>query len=498
MPETLPSPYSLAEMIHPRHTPEMGFQSYEALKGDGEYRKGQQAAFLDDQIARPMLDYPELDETELKRSIRKLDTVLESSSRHGDAFVGDAVWDSAGYRMAEIYWLLSSERLIRTYPSLDDDQIDTLAAQTQELNEQLYGKPEKELTEAIHAEIWAQLDRKKLVGRAATIKEELEQGTSTFIADEFIKIPPLARTTGERLPTISSELLNRLREKLYQENSDIVEVVQNYWSQVIQQRPEDERSFTAKDMLWLFHEVHHLRDPYNESGVAIIEEPGATALSWDTSVMAVKIGGRRAPIDAVDTMISKIFHEYVVHGGRAIHGSKTKLPVLGTGLYTEADPGELSDYLTFEEGFATMCEMAIDPKNQSWSPQSFEKSLGLGLAYEGNDFRQTFETLWRARLLMTTKSGEEPTETMVTKARKNAYTSVVRIFRGTPTEMPRGNSRVLTYNKDLAYLKGRLSVIDFHNRYPDDPQMLDLAFKAKFDPLNRRQLALVQEAERVV
>ncbi|MFS8117957.1 MAG: hypothetical protein ACMG55_05630, partial [Microcoleus sp.] len=295
------------------------------------------------------------------------------------------------------------------------------------------------------------------------------------VAGEQIKIDALQRTESGKLARIPQELLTALKEKLYADNADIVDLVQSYWDDIIQKRPEGKRVFMPDDMFNVFTSVHALRDPENKSGVDVVMDPSATALSWETKLMAVKIAGRRSPISNPTEMLGKVLHEYIVHGGRSISGSQTDLPVLGTGLFTEA---------------------AISEENESWEPLSTEKPLAIAFAYEGRDFRQTYETLWRTRVLMLAKSSKEPSVDMIARAQRNSYGSAVRVFRGTPTELPRqsedGSPRVLTYNKDLAYLKGKLQVIELWKRYGDDPEMLDLVFKAKFDPLNKRQLAIVQ------
>lgn len=491
-------PRPLAEILNPRVTPEMGFQSYESIAGDGDIREQQKAAFLAGEILNPITDYPKLNVQELQQGIRKLNEILSIANDQSDPEVRSAVWDSAAYRMAEMYWLLSCEKIINTYHQHSDEEIDLMVTRTQELNEQLYGRPETDISDSVVSEVWSQIDTKEFSGDAAKIKQELESGTIVDITGQKIVVEALQRTGNERLPQFPKEMLAVLKEKLYTDNQDIVDLIQDYWENYVQQRPETERELTPRDMFSIFKTVHASRDPENKSGVDVILDPSATVLSWETPLMAVKIGGRRPTIDDPTTALAKVFHEYVVHGGRSVNGSQTNLPVLGSGLFTEADPGEMSDYLTFEEGFAGMCEVAISNEKIEWKPVDIEKPLALALAYEGRDFRQTYEILWRARVLMVAKSGVEPSSDTIDKAKRNSYESALRVFRGTPTEMPRRNAngepRILTYNKDLAYLKGKLQVVEFWKRYGADPEMLDLVFKAKFDPMNRRQLAIVKKA----
>lgn len=498
MNEALAQTGSLIEVLDPRNTPEMAFQSYEKLGGDQNYRAQQRKAFLEGEIMQPVLDYPYVREEELKDMLPILQDVLSVADGLSDKVARGAVWGSAGYRMAEIYWLLSSERLGRIHPRLSVTEIDVLAADVQDKNEQLYGTPERVISEAVLAETWAQVKDKQLGGEAPRILQELANGTTVRIADEDVQIDPLAGSGSERLPEIPEDLLLALNEKLHTDYADVVDLVWDYWNDIIN-RPDGERAFTPHDMFDLFKAVHAARDPENSSGVGVVFDPGATALSWETPLMSVKVGGMRSPIKSPEIMLGKIYHEYLVHGGRAVAGLQTSLPVLGTGLYTEADTGELTDYLTFEEGLASLCEIAPLPEgDRGWSSSNMERYMAINLAYEGKDFRQIYEVAWRVRVLMNAKNGTDVSEVDIAKAQSLSYASVVRIFRGTPMDMPRsaadGTPRILTFNKDLVYLKGKLQMIEYWKRVDKDPEKLDILFKAKFDPLNKRQLELVRGA----
>lgn len=503
MSEILAQPQSLREVLHPRVTPQMGFQSYECLQGNGAYRDTQKKAFIAGQVVYPRFDYPYMDVPSIQHGIRRLNDVLSLARSQPDELTRDAVWDSASYRMAEHYFVLSLEDLNRTYSRLDDRGINEKVQRTQELNEQLYGRPEMGISNAIKNELWARMGSKRLVGRAAQIRDELAQGVRVRIDDTEIDVLPLEAHGDERLPTIPEELLLALRQKLYRDNQDIVDLVNLYWENVVQLRPETDREFTPQDCMNLFRKIHEGRDPENISGISFEFEPDAANLAWDSSTVSIKIGTKKRslPLDSPQRMIAKIFHEYVTHGGRTIAGIKSELPVLGTGLFTDADPGESCDYLTFEEGVASMGEVAVEHESYEWELRDLDKYLALSLAYEGNDFRQTYETLWRTYAVDGAKEGEDISQKAIDSAQHRAWLAATRIFRGTPTDLPRrdsqGQPRILTFNKDLAYLKGKLEVMEFWRRYSPDPsrlaKMLDLVYVAKFDPLNWRQLQITEK-----
>ncbi len=96
---------------------------------------------------------------------------------------------------------------------------------------------------------------------------------------------------------------------------------------------------------------------------------------------------------------------------------------------------------------------------------------------------------------MLAKDGQQTTEDAIETAKRNTYMTCERIFRGTPTQMTRiledGTKRILTYNKDLAYLSGKIIASHFIETASDED--FDLSFTAKIDPTNHRQLELAKD-----
>jgi hypothetical protein len=498
----------LQELLRPTVTPEMGFQSYSVLGGEKAQRTSQKNAFLAGSSCLPQLDYPELFSTNFDGMIRSLDDILDRSGEAVSPEAHDAIWNSTAYRMAELHLMKSYKQILINRTLLPRTRFQQLVLHTQDQNEQLYGRPEQSVDQAIHAEIWTQIHTKEFEGDiAATLLADITHGTELIIDDHHVLVPPFEQGGEVRLPEIPSELLKVLKDLMYEKNGDLYQMIQEYWDKEISDRPEDTRYFTNEEVATIFERAVEMRDPEGASGVRVIRNEQSTALSWETPEMAVSVGMMRSyktnPIASPESMFAKVCHEFVVHGGRAIEGGKSDIPVLGTGLFEEADPGEMTDYLSFEEGLAGFIEHAIDGEQREWVVFDMERTLALSLAYKGLNFRQVSETLWRVRALMQAKNGVPLTQMDVDKARAAAYDSTVRIFRGTPTEMertkPDGTHIILTYNKDLAYLKGKLQMIEFWSRYKNSselPEIMDCIFSAKIDPLNHRMLRLARAAKR--
>jgi hypothetical protein len=361
------------------------------------------------------------------------------------------------------------------------------------MNEELYGVPDEDVSKKVINEIIAQARAKILHPTAASLLEELINGTTSQLkSGETITVRGLGEGDKECLPSSLSEKLHTLREVINEDYSGIRTKVQEYWQNIVLPRANidgEEPGFTTDDMKYLFDQVHYDNDPMNESGISIVIHKDAAQLAWDTPSMSVRIGENREAITSVDDMFAKIIHEYVVHGGRARDGLASGLPILGTGVYSAANEGENSDYLTFEEGFASLAEISIDGSFEDWQPVHVSRYLAAITAYRGADFRESFEINWRARLLMSIGSEEKVTDELVNRERKQAYLSVTRLFRGTPTAVK--NGPVLTFNKDLAYLNGKISALSFLEKVGNDHDEIRRIMHAKIDPNNKHQYDLM-------
>lgn len=470
---------------------EMGFQSYEFLEGDGTVREAQKVAFMVGKVRNPTLDYPVLDGHKLGLMLHSLEPVLGKSRLYGDEVLGDVVYDSASYRMAEMYWLLEAERLNQwAVVDAESEEFKQSAARYQEANEQLYGKPDEALREMLYGEVLAQAHEKTLHPSAQHIYDQLVNGTTIYLERTQVRLPGMGTDYSERLPQDVKEQLSELKEVLQEQFADTIRITNEYWENVILPRGDDEPAFDTEDMHAVFTLVRDFYDPENATGIGIVIDPDKTSLAWDTPSMSVKIGAKRKKINDPTEMVSKIIHEYGVHGLRVVNGRRVNVPTFDTGMYSDANVGEQSDYLTFEEGFATLCEMAIDDRFTKWKSLHISHSMALNARYEGLDFRQAYERTWRARVLMDVRDGAEVTDKIIDTAKKQAYVSCVRVMRGTPTQLTDGP--LLTFNKDLAYLGGKLDALKYLAENRGNKQAVVRLFAGKFDPNNSIQNSIAE------
>lgn len=478
----------LAEIINPRRLPEAGFQSYEELKNNAISQK---ASFLAGEIVNPRLEHPKFqDLSRMDRGILALAEAAEKVDQiESDPDRAAIVRYSLEFRMAEMEYVKMLARLeFLCREDGEKSEIVELAEEIRALNESLYGKPDPEIVNAALNAVWANLDSKNYTLSARKIYDELKVGF--YWGDKHIEPMLQPEHLGE-LPDFDDESINWAGEYILEQNADIEALIYEFWSAKQEERGDD-YACNPEDIVEAFEQVLALMDPAGKSGVQILLDPEATALSWESPLMAVKVGGKRAAITSREVLFQKVLHELKVHGGRTISGLQTSLPVLGTGLFTNTPR---PDYLTFEEGFATTVEEAVSDAEPKWDGVKVGHYISITLAQDGADFRSVFETTWRYRLLMKVGSGQEVTEDIVAKEQASSYTACVRVFRGTQTDIQDvvPDVRPLTFNKDLAYLEGRVlamkHIASLHQAR--DTEGLDRLFKAKYDPTNAVQNRLV-------
>lgn len=293
------------------------------------------------------------------------------------------------------------------------------------------------------------------------------------------------------MPQFASNLaLEWAGEYIIEKNADIMAAVDEFWASKVSEHGED-YVCGPDDIVEAFQLILDLRDPLHTSGVSIKNAEGKTVLSWETSEMAVHVGSKRAPIGSAKVLFNKIMHEFGVHGQRAINGLKHNIPVMGLGVFT--DTGR-PDYLTFEEGLATTIEEMSGDDTPAWDAAKLGHYINIAEVVAGEDFRGVFEKSWRYKLLAKIRDNEEVTDEMIKKEKSAAYTSCVRIFRGQPNNIADlyPGIKPLSFNKDLAYLNGRVLAMRYLETIHQtmDKEALDLLFDGKFDPTIPEQLAI--------
>ncbi|MFZ1301138.1 MAG: tyrosine/phenylalanine carboxypeptidase domain-containing protein [Candidatus Microsaccharimonas sp.] len=474
----------------PRELPEAGFQSYEKLKNNSVAEK---PVFLSGEIRNPRLEYSGLKNlADMDQGILNLYDAIETiKTIEPDEGKVEAYSSSLSFRMAEMEYIKLLARLnFVVSEDGDESTVRELIDQVRQLGAELYGEPEQGLRDSTFATIRKVIEGKQLSASAQALYDDLNNGFSW--GDVAVDALPSPENTKE-LPSFEHPSLNWAGEIILEKNAVFAKIVEEYFDAKVAEHGEG-YSASPEDVLELIKIILVTLDPDNESGIDAVLDPEATSLSWSSPELLVKVGANRAVIKTANKLFVKSLHEVIIHAGRAVNGFKSELSVLGTGLFTNT---ERQDYLTFEEGFGVTTEEIVGDVKPEWKGLKLSHYTSIALAERGDDFRSVFETSWRYRLLMDLKDGEEVTEEMITKKQALIYPSIVRVFRGMPQDLKAKYPDMpsLTFNKDLAYLNGRvLAMNHIAELYEtkDTEGLLDL-FLAKYDPTVPEQKALFEK-----
>ncbi len=480
------------QYIDPRNVLEVAFQSYEKFSNNA---LEQQDAFIADEIKNPHLQYNELLSTDsldegmarLFFAKGKLSEIMDNRRSY------EATAHSLDFRVAEMEYVKLAAKLqaLTSDSNPNTKAISEATEQMRALGIELYGEPDPEIRDMALNELWSMLDGKNYHESAQVLYDELVNGVDGVALMR-------AEDSDARLPRYdNNEALDWARDRIIEKNYDIKALVYEYWNLKVAEQPDGKYECTPEDFVEVVNKVINTRDPENTSGISAKIKENAASLSWDTKTMSVQAGADRSPLETPNDLFCKILHEFGVHGQRAVNGLKTDLPILGMGLYTNTPR---QDYLTFEEGLATTIEAMAGKDMPEWTAVKLGHYVNIAMAQGGADFRHTYEVAWRYRLLSKLGDQQEVTDEMLDTEKKAAYKACVRIFRGTqPDSADRFGipNQPLTYNKDLAYLNGRVLAMrhleDLYERQDDEG--IDYLFKGKFDPTNPVQDALAGEAK---
>ncbi len=482
---------SIVELINPVRLPEAAFQSYEKLTNNSVQER---EPFLNGASRNPDFRYNNLRElSDMDQGILKLAETLEDVDRlEPNEKIREVIKSSLRYRIAEMEYIKKLGQLDYVFHETGDrEYLAELVSEVTEASEALYGEVDPTIRDASLNSVWQKISTVSWHGKARQLADDLEHG---FVSAEGFVISPMRRADDPeaRFPEFD-ESTEWAGEHFQEKNADIQMLLQEFWDNKVPEHGEDYACMPS-DIAEAFRLAFQYRDPENRSGVRVILAEGKTALSWESPQMAVLVGGDRAPIPTPEMLFTRYTHEGG-HGEKTINGLKTDVPVLGLGMYTDTPN---PDYLTFEEGYLTVIESAMDGSQLPWQGAAMNYTLGIAFAAEGDDFRNVFEKTWRYNLLQEIDDDTDVTDEMMQKARTAAYTSTVRIFRGTPTALGEQlqGAPVPTYNKDLAYLRGKVIAMEYIKQafQGKDTGMLDFAMMGKFDPTNPLQAEIARDA----
>lgn len=458
----------------------LGFQSYELFAGDAT-RAAAVQSFIAGESLQLGIDNTYVMQTEAgKASLASYARDLAAlSEQNTNQDVG-----TPEFRLAEVNFV---RQLADINHSGQPEQGTIDHAQA--LNYELYGKTDEGLAAAMIGRVWQKMEEMKEHPSVQSMAEELRSGFAFRTQDgQELAIPPIPEAEAQEveLPVLEEAVFEDLKARLQQQMQPARATFEQHKESVLD--AEGRGAFTPADIVRAF------TDAARAMGleINIILDEHGTALSWSSERNAVVVGGQREAVDKIDTLVGLFTHEAFIHGGRHHNGADEYLK---NGLFMLAEEGENPDYLTFEEGLASVCQQAVAGKQEKWDITSVGLYLSVHLAERGYDARQVFEVMKRVRLLFQVKGLEQDIqEEQRQKVINVAANQVVRVFRGTPASrgLRASDGSVLHYGKDKAYAAGKASVIRLLNETAgmtaqEKDEFWTYLLSGKFDPNNARQ-----------
>lgn len=416
-----------------------GIQAYERFRSDVNSQKD---GFIAGTQTELELFYPDLQPEKLVELATATEATLRILMPTHDEKAA-ALYDAVEYRYAEMFMLRVAAEMQN--PDLTEEQRQEAQTWFVQSNEALYSKPEPSVFAALAKTHLQPLLNKELSTsqtNAQQIRAELASNLGTILETDYQQFNP-DQTAVDNIKLLLHERLgfmvdHVIEDKTY-ETADMAEALEVALNKI-----------GGQELGWK---------------VAVVSK--STALAVSAHQKLIEVGENRKPCDG-DELKGKIFHEVGVHALRSINAEKVG--------WLSAAYGQ-EGYLDFEEAFATALE---DAHKGKFADHGVDYYLIAGLAYgfdehSPRDFRQVYEVMWRTNALKSVSTEEDITPEQIATAQSKAFTSCVRMFRGTTTTVPG-----VVYLKDLAYFNGQEKAwsVLAHVRTQAD---LDQLFAGKLD-----------------
>ncbi|MGD0284679.1 MAG: tyrosine/phenylalanine carboxypeptidase domain-containing protein [Candidatus Saccharimonadales bacterium] len=437
-------------------------QVYEQLNGNGDYREQQEQQFIAGEIVNPILDAPNLNQVDIDNYLNELWELYASVETH----TNESSLERAAYngiianKLAQVYYLHQARNLLDMG---DLPEKDRASQYLEQQAEELYGLPEPAIFNSMINNL-----REKVVNYQGT------DDISSTIKQELLNLLPENLSSTENQSVNYAELINHYRP-----------LVETYFTGLLAVVPDDKDKFEPEDMMQIFSAGIR----YYES-VGFVEpgkwdsiiDPDSKSVSTSQERCRVEVGAKRKAMSNIE-MKQALLHEVGVHVQRRLLGDKANFAALGTGLVGYEDP---------EEGIGVVLEQIYDGQPREAGVQYYTL-LGLAIGLDGKkrDFRQTYEIAWRREaMLKLVDDNQELNEKTLTKVKKQAYTQCVRIFRGTPCNLPG-----VVFPKDIFYFDGNEKIWRYLNAIKNDDTAFGKLFLGKYNPTDPDHQKLLEAAE---
>lgn len=414
--------------------------------------------FLSGSIDTPnTATYSKMDQIDFDAKAKEYQAVLQEILDHpGIPVQHHHVYKSYVERCLRINELMRQAKIYRTTNSEADK---ALAATTfAELNGKLYGDPQLETAQMMVREI---------------LDDTSDQDDSEIIRvrKEFIDLLPdtlLSRgETKRRLTEPSNEAKEAVERIVNLVYSPLLRHADQYIASLSVDRELNEQDIMLEPeaIAKVFQTV--IDEEFPETGWKVVLA-NANAINVDTTTKTITVPEKRSSATP-DKVRGLVVHELGVHMMRSIIGEKSNLLPLRFGLSGVGDA---------EEGIANVMESVLTDDDFRTGYQHYLTATLLGM---GQDFRSSFEIMWRYKALDSylDKPMSVADESFIKKSKKDTFKFMFRSIRGT---------NQLPWHMTLNYFNGKKKIWDYIEKHAGDPDFMIIMFMGKIDPTNEDHL----------
>jgi hypothetical protein len=429
---------SHVEVIVQENPEVAGLQAYEYFRSTASDQK---PAFISGELVNLDLTYPDLTVETITRVKDPMLDALKTLMPGETNRKSESLYTAVEYRYSELFMMDMARRMDDT--TLDPEERAEAQQWFVRASESLYGKPDKSVFSGLAAHAIAE----KTLGNdsdsveTSQIRDELSGLIGEIDESNFAPFVP------------SPELVTRIGNLVHERFDSLVEHI------------DPDQEYDVYGMVQALDTALEKLDG-KKLGWRVAKVPNSSVLAVSAHQKLVEVGENRPTIKG-SVLRGKTLHELGVHAGRSINAEKAS--------WLSAEYGQ-EGYLDFEESFATALEDAYHGKSEEHG-EDYQLVAGLGYGLDNHsprDFRETFEVMWRTKALDKVKDGQI-SEKDLDKAKSSAFTSCLRLFRGTT-----GQQKGVIYLKDMAYSNGQESVWTVLKDV-NTQQDLDLLFAGKLD-----------------
>jgi hypothetical protein len=451
-------------------TVDSNFADFVYFEADNKERIVQKKAFLDDAIFVPNYSYPKLADLRFNEELKEKKRTVYQAVLKLEAVKSEDDTDKLELEIYADYLDLRLKRIMLVESARDLSQVHTSGewevAKNSfiELNNMVYGEFDVPTYQSMIAGEYDMVN-------AFLPTSDLGVKTKNELVGFLKKISPESKPEQ---PLLSDIEIDKIRSVIIDRYKDILDVIP---------KTDETIYYNAEECAAIINDTL-TAGGLNELGW--ISEANPQKVAPVTSLVKRRIFLPSDTRRNADELRRLVIHEQEVHARRGENGRQSGFKPLLMGT---------ANFLDVEEGLGVLLECVVA---ESWDNASFRRArdryIAVGLALsagEDNTARNAchvHDVLWRMFAVRNSQNGNMSDE-IIDRSKKDAYTYVENIFRG--TEFWMGG---VIYTKAKVYYEGlEKNARFFHDNINNIDSALDTALIGKYNHTDSTEREIINE-----